>query len=178
MTSRRLALLLVLGCALTACEAPDPAAPALEAPLLTARTGPSLLVCPTEQTRTRAALLPPLGGIVAVRGHSVQVPAGALLGPTLIRITEPASRFVEISVRANRLEHFIFELPVLVTISYARCPRWSVRRRLEVWHIDPETHELLEPMGGFDNRITRSISFFTDHFSGYAIADSPRRGPN
>jgi hypothetical protein len=179
MISRRFALPLLLGCSLAACEASDPVAPALEAPTLTASSGPSLLICRSNRTRSTSGIVSPLGGTVALRGHSVQVPAGGLLTPTRIRITEPASRYMEISLRANRAEHFDFELPVLVTVSYARCRRSvTAGRELEVWHIDPRTNELLERMGGFDNPLTRSISFFTDHFSGYAIAESPRRGPN
>ena len=52
-----------------------------------------------------------------------------------------------------------------------------MRRTLTAWYIDPTTHELLEPMCGIDNPLTRAISFWTDHFSGYAIAES-RAGSN
>jgi hypothetical protein len=176
MSSRRIAFLLALACLLTACEARDPAAPALEVPsALTASSGPSLLICPTNDTSSRAGTISPLGGLVSLDGHKVKVPLGGLLFPTTIEITEPASQYVEIALTANGLPHFDFELPVLVTVSYARCNRSNIDdHELEVWYIDSETHELLEPMGGIDNKLTRSISFFTNHFSGYAIADGPR----
>ena len=175
MTSRRLALLLVLGCTLAACETPGPADPALEAPALTAISGPSLSICPTNQTSSASATVLPLGGTVSLGGHSVEVPGGGLLAPTEITITEPASQYVEISLTANGQQHFDFELPVVVTVSYARCSRSDLLwRALDVWYIDSQTHEPLAPMGGIDDKLLRTITFFTDHFSGYAIAEGPR----
>jgi hypothetical protein len=172
MTSRR-RFVLLLTCALGACEAPNPAAPALEAPFLMASSGPSLLICPSNDTESGGGLVSALGGTVSLAGHSVQVPLGGLLSDTEIQITEPASQYLEVALGANGLEHFEFELPVLVTISYARCSRSNLDLRpLEVWYIDPATHELIEPMGGIDDKLTRSVSFWTDHFSGYAIAES------
>ena len=172
MTSRR-RFALLLTCSLVACEARDPAALSLEPPILTASSGPSLLICPSNQTTSGGGTLTDLGGTVTVNGHSVLVPEGALDEPTSIQITEPASQYVEIGLQANGLEHFDFELPVLVTVSYARCSRSNLfGRELEVWYIDQTTHELLEPMGGIDDKLTRTVSFWTDHFSGYAIAES------
>ena len=175
MISRsRLALLLIL--TLVACEARDPVEPVVGSGLLTANSGPSLLICPTNETDSGGGTVSPLGGLVSLNGHSVQVPLGGLLSPTDIQITEPASQYLEIALRANGAEHFDFELPVLVTISYGRCSRSNLElRELEVWYIDQETHELIEPMGGIDDKLTRTISFWTDHFSGYAIAESRPR---
>jgi hypothetical protein len=39
-----------------------------------------------------------------------------------------------------------------------------------VWHIDPLTKTFLEDMGGVDDKVARTVTFSTDHFSGYAIA--------
>jgi hypothetical protein len=175
ISRRRFALLLT--CVLGACEAPDPAAPALEPPSLLASSGPSLLICPSNDTESGSGLVSGLGGTVSLGGHSVQVPLGGLLSTTEIQITEPASQYVEVGLGANGLEHFQFELPVRVTISYARCSRSNLDLRpLEVWYIDPTTHELIEPMGGIDDKLNRTVTFWTDHFSGYAIAEArPRR---
>ena len=173
MTSRRFAPLVscVLGLVLTACEPTD----RLSAPSatgLTASSGPRLIQCPTNETSTAAGLVTSLGGLVALDGHSVQVPGGALLAPTTLTITEPASNNVVLRIQANGAQHFQFETPVLVTISYARCTRNSIDRgALQVWYIDEETGELLENMGGFDDKLLRTVSFWTSHLSGYAIAE-------
>jgi hypothetical protein len=173
--TRRIALALALCCTLAACEIQDPAAPAIEAPALTAISGPSLLICPTNQTGSASGTILPVGGSVTLGGNRVEVPLGGLLAPTEIEIAQPASQYVEIALTANGQPHFDFELPVAVTISYARCARTDILgRQLEAWHIDPETHELLEPMGGIDDPLTRAVTFLTDHFSGYAIAEGPR----
>jgi hypothetical protein len=109
---------------------------------------------------------------VSLGGHSIQIPGGALLDPTPITLTEPASRYVEIGVQAGDAEHFLFELPVVVTISYDRCSRSNIDRTpLQVWYIDPITHELLENMGGVDDKLARTVTFLTSHLSGYAIAE-------
>ena len=109
---------------------------------------------------------------MSLGGHSVLVPGGALLGPTSLTITEPASNIVVLRIQANDAQHFQFEAPVLVTISYARCHRRSLDQgALEVWYIDEATGELLENMGGVDNPLLRTVSFWTNHLSGYAIAE-------
>src|SRR5688572_20007762 len=123
MTSRRLVLLLTLACSLAACEAQDPAAPGLDAPTLTAISGPTLLICPTNETTSTSGTILPAGGTVSLGGNSVEVPLGGLLAPTEIAITQPAGQYVEIGLTANGQEHFDFELPVAVTVSYARCNR-------------------------------------------------------
>jgi hypothetical protein len=175
MTSRRCSLLLAcaLGFATAACEPTGPiSAPPAAAPNLTASSGPRLIQCPSNETSSAFGIVTPLGGSVSLNGHSILIPDGGLLEPTGITLTEPASQFMEIGIQAGDAEHFVFELPVLVTISYARCGRSNIDRTpLEVWYIDPVTHELLENMGGVDNKLLKTVSFWTTHLSGYAIAE-------
>lgn len=133
---------------------------------------PTLVQCPVNQTSTTSALVGPLGGIVDLGGTKVEIPAGALLSPVTVTVTEPASQYMEITVSVEGSEHFVFELPVTVTLSYARCSRSNINLvPLTAWYIDSETHELLEPMIGVDNKLTRTITFATPHFSGYAVAN-------
>jgi hypothetical protein len=132
----------------------------------------NLVECPSSTTFETEESVLPLGGIVSLRGHSVSVPLGALLTTTTIGITEPASRYMMIDLSANGLDHFQFQAPLTVTLSYARCTRGNIDKGpLSVWLIDPATGELLAHMGGVDNKLTRTITFLTDHFSGYAIAN-------
>ena len=53
-----------------------------------------------------------------------------------------------------------------------RCSRTNIPRGpLSVWLVDPATGEMFENMGGVDDKLTRTVTFVTDHFSGYAIAN-------
>ena len=131
-----------------------------------------LVVCPTNETLTTQALMNPLRlGTVSLAGTVVAVPVGALQLPTLIRLTIPASQFMEIEVTANDLTSFLFQDEIGIRIDYSRCTdpdlAWA---RLSVWEIDPVTKALIEFKGGVDDKANRTISFKTNHLSGYAIA--------
>jgi hypothetical protein len=43
-------------------------------------------------------------------------------------------------------------------------------KTLTVWHINPQTKQLLTNMNGVNDAALRRITFTTDHLSGYAIA--------
>ena len=135
-------------------------------------SGPKLVQCRTDESTTAVGSITQLGGTVSIGGTSVVFPLGAVLTPTTVELTIPASDYVEIRLKANGAEHFYgFLKPIIVTIDYSRCLRTDVLfKPLTVWYIDADSKALLRPMGGIDNKITRSITFSTDHFSGYAIA--------
>jgi hypothetical protein len=134
---------------------------------------PHLLRCdpaPAEQTVT--GVVDALGGTLAIGGTRLVIPANAVLGPTTFRMTIPASPLVEISVKAGEAEHFVFELPVLVSIDYGRCAdQLSPLQPVSVWHIDEDSKSLLEQMTSVDLRFFHTVTFFTGHLSGYAVAD-------
>ena len=135
--------------------------------------GPSLIQCPTSETlRSLPTLVLPLvESVVSVGGTSITIPAGAVLTPTLITVTVPASKYMEFSVRANDLAHFIFQQPVEVTIDYSRCTRSDIDRApVEAWYINAITKQMLENMDGVDDKATRRITFRTGHLSNYAVA--------
>jgi hypothetical protein len=132
---------------------------------------PTLLQCPATQTSTTSALVTALGGTVSLGGTSIQLPAGALVAATTIKLTLPASQNMEIEVRANDLTSFLFQQSVSITIDYSRCPAAEASKApLSVWHIDTQTKALLENMGGVDNKTSHTITFTTGHLSGYAVA--------
>ena len=133
---------------------------------------PSLVECPTNETSTTSAVVGLLGGSVQLGATRITIPSGALTAATLIQVTVPASRFMEIDVTAVGFTSFLFQKPVSVTIDYSRCARSDLdQQTLHVWHIDPVTKQMLEDMGGVDDKSTRRITFTTGHLSGYAVAN-------
>ena len=130
-----------------------------------------LIECPTTQASSNSGLIGILGGTIAAAGTSISVPASAVLLGTVIRVTVPASTYMEIDVTANDLLSFLFQRPVTITIDYSRCPASvTTGKTLTVWHINTQTKVLIENMNGVNDPIQRKISFTTDHLSGYAIA--------
>jgi hypothetical protein len=130
-----------------------------------------LIECPTTQPSTNSSLIGVLGGTVAAAGSSITLPAGSVLLGTLIRVTVPASTYMEIDVTANDLLTFVFLKPVTITIDYSRCPTSvTAGKTLTVWHINTQTKVLIENMNGVNDPVQRKISFTTGHLSGYAIA--------
>ena len=129
----------------------------------------TLAVCPSDQTQSTSSVLDVLGGTVSLDGSSVLLPAGALLSSTNIALTIPASQYMEIGVTANG-GHFRFQQPIAITIDYSRCSADVQQKTLTVWNIDPNTKQLLQNMGGIDNKLTHQITFTTIHLSGYALA--------
>lgn len=129
----------------------------------------TLAVCPSDQTQSASGLLGFGGGTVSLGGTSVFLPLGAVLSPTDIELTIPASQLMEIAVTANG-GSLRFLRPIVVTMDYSRCSAEVQRKQLSVWHIDETTKEPLENMGGVDNKLTHQITFTTIHLSGYALA--------
>ena len=135
-------------------------------------SGPVLVECPVDQTVSASKLITPLGGTISAGGATISIPVGAVLLPTTIQVTVPASQYMEVDITANGASHFTFQTPVTVSVSYARCTRSDIDKApLSVWYIDSQTKALLQNMGGTDDKAARSITFVTDHLSGYAVAN-------
>ena len=133
---------------------------------------PKPLVCPTSESAATTADVGPLGGLVSAGGTSVSIPAGALLETVTLTVTVPASNYVEIDVSVAGAESFIFELPVVVTVSYDRCTRTNIDfSPISAWHFDQGTGELLQQMPSVDNKLLRTVTFTTGHLSGYILAN-------
>jgi hypothetical protein len=133
----------------------------------------NLIECPGSQSTTASGIVTPLlGGVVSVGGVVVTVPAGAVLAPTTIEVTVPASKYLEVDVSVPGFEHFQFEAPIAISMSYARCNRADILRApLSAWYIDSSTKEPLQQMISVDNKLLRRVTFTTIHFSGYALAN-------
>ena len=109
--------------------------------------------------------------LCSLNGHTIIVPQQALDRVAFITLRQPSTPFVEVEVRVNGRDHFEFQGPVTVVLDYSRCPDWRIGPEpLTVWQIDPDTKAFIADMGGVDDRAARKISFTTDHFSGYAVA--------
>jgi hypothetical protein len=161
------AAVLAVAAALAGCSESTPQA--VTAPQFS--TAVALVECPESQARSTRGVLGPAGGAVTLDGHSLVLPAGAVAELTEFTITVPASRFVEVRVKADGQDGFEFLEPVTITVSYERCARASWGSRpLQVYKIDPDTRELLRAMGGVDDRLTRRVTALSDSLSGYAIA--------
>ena len=133
---------------------------------------PKLLYCPSTETQSTSGLIDVAGGTLSLGGTSVQIPLGALLGPTTVELSIPAGQYMEVDLTVNGGQHTTFPQPVVVTVDYSRCNRWqTLLRLLTVWNIDPDTKALLEKMPSVDSQLTHTIIFSTIHFSGYAVAD-------
>jgi hypothetical protein len=164
------AALLLIALFATGCTEQAPLEPAA-APQLSTET-PTLIECPTSVAQSASAVIGILGGTVSVDGSRITLPPGAVLEPTTITLTVPASNYMEIDITANDEEHFEFLFPAKVTISYARCTNPDLDHvPLTAWYIDGLLHTLLQHMGGFDNKLLRTVTFKTDHLSGYSIAE-------
>lgn len=134
--------------------------------------GNDLIECPSGETATASATIGVAGGVVKAGGVSIAIPANALLGDAEVTVMVPASRFVEVDISVAGSEHFEFRLPVVVTMSYARCSRSNINLApLSAWYIDSDTKALLEKMPSIDNKLLRTVTFTTLHLSGYAIAN-------
>ncbi len=162
-----------LAAALTACSEPT-TAPTFDEPapsLSGTQTASGLLECRRTLFDVTWGLVGPLGGLISLDGHSISVPPLALDRVVLVALRTPSTRFVEVEARVNGRDHFEFGQPVTVTLDYSRCQPWQIGPEpLTVWQIDPDTKEFIRDMGGVDDRANRRISFTTDHFSGYAVA--------
>lgn len=159
--------------ALAACsDAVAPTAAAPDAPRL-ASSGPYLIECPTDVSSSASAVVGPTGGVVEHNGHKMVIPLGAVSGLHEFRIGEPVSNYMEVSLTVDGQEHFQFEKPVSITISYERCTRSNIEKEsLQIFYIDESTKEILQDLGGTDDKTAKTVTTSTDHLSAYAIGGS------
>jgi hypothetical protein len=135
--------------------------------------GAALLACPAREGRSTTAVIGPLGGVLELDGHSMLVPGGAVLDPTSFKMVVPASPHLEIQVTAEGHSGFVFERPVTLSISYARCPREDLQMKsLRIFYIDAQTKEILADHGGDDNKLLRRVTALSGHLSGYSVGSN------
>jgi hypothetical protein len=156
---------------LAACGESAPTAPAPVALLDRSPTnGERLAYCPTDHSSSATALIGPDGGSVAVAGHRIDIPAGAVARPTRVTLRVPAGHALQVEITAGAAPHYTFLAPARVTISYDRCPRQhGLLRTADAWYLDPETGRPVEEMHATVDRRHRTVSFITTHLSTYIV---------
>lgn len=165
------ALLFVVSLAAIGCDRAENTLLEPDAPALAA-SGAALIECPISETRSVTKELGLLGGTIELDGHSMTLPYGAVLLPTTFTLTVPASNYVEIEIHAAGEEMFDFAKAATIAISYQRCTRSNIdQSALTAWYIDSETKALLVHMGGTDDKLAQTVTFDSDHLSGFAIAN-------
>lgn len=161
---------------LTACaETGDPVSfgdsVSLQVVEASASSGPTLVECPANEEESVTGTISTIGGAIHLRNHALTLPALAVSAPTDFRLATPVSNYMELEVKAGGQDSFTFNRTGTITIDYSRCTRSNVDKApLSVWKIDPETKELIEYMGGVDDKEARTVTFQTDHLSTYSIA--------
>lgn len=134
-------------------------------------SGPTLVECPTNAEESVTGTIKANGGTLSLRKHELALPPLAVSSPRSFRVATPVSNYMELEVKAGGLDSFSFTRAGTITIDYSRCTRSNVDKApLSVWQIDPETKELVEYMGGVDDKEARTVTFQTDHLSTFSIA--------
>lgn len=133
---------------------------------------PTLLVCPTTDAASARAVIGPAGGTIGARGTTLTIPPGGVLDSTLFEVVVPVSQYMETDIHAVGVDHYVFQKPATITINYARCPSSALPASgaLEGVYVDTATYEILQQMGGVNDKTGHKVSFTTPHLSGYIVA--------
>lgn len=132
----------------------------------------SPLPCPTTDTFTATKTIGLWGGTVSAGGSSITLPFGAVLSPTTITLTVPASEYMEVDIQANGQEHYTFLLPVTIVMGYQQCtdPAFD-EGPLVAWYWDSLLEILLQPFPSVDDKTARTVTFESNHLSVFVIAN-------
>lgn len=169
---RRVRSATVVAFCVTACDGAGTVSPLVEVPRF-ASSGPSLVECPTETEESVVGTIRANGGTIQLENHRLTLPLLAVTLPTEFRLAAPAGDYMELSVKANGLESFLFDRLVTITIDYSRCTRTDIdQASLTVWKIDPVTKDLLQQMEVVaEDKAARTITFQTLTLSSWSIAE-------
>ena len=162
---------IVVVAALAGAGCSEPSSPSASAPRLSTTATTSLVPCETQDAVSTRSTIDAAGGTIILGGATINIPPGALLGPTELSVTIPATNARRVDIAATGFEHFIFEQPITVSLDYMRCSPGRIEAApLAVWYVD-DAGTLLERMPTLDDRSHKRVTFLTGHLSGYAIAN-------
>lgn len=129
--------------------------------------------------QTLALLLDSDGGLLSILSHSLFVPQDAVSEPTLFSMTVIQSGYVEVELTAtpksllSRLffwrapEPVKFDVPVDLSLSYARATNVTDPSRLKILRVNPDgRHEI---MPSTVDPETKTVTAKLDHFSRYCL---------
>lgn len=164
---RGLPVLFAAACAGTQGAAAPPQTVRTDVAIRTAGV-PAPLECGDGSGQTAVAAIGDAGGTVAVRGHSLAVPANAVGAATPFTITEDAGPHVRVEVGPHGTR---FARDATLTLSYARCPgNPGADRKLTILEVRPGSVEVMRELPSVVDSLARTVSTpALDHLSGYLI---------
>ena len=163
--------LISCGLLLSTCSVEDLSLPPAASTQVQLTRSATLATCPRNLTTSAEATIGPDGGVLALEGSRILIPAGAVREPTRFNLTIPSGRHMRVDITARGSDHFVFARPVALTISYARCRRPpGMGRSARVWYIHGTSHELLADLGGRDDPLASTVEITIGHLSTYAVA--------
>lgn len=128
---------------------------------------------------TIALLLGSDGGILTLLGHILNVPAGAVSEPTIFSMTVIQNGYVEVELTATpksllstlffwrKVEEVQFDVPVGLSLSYARATNVTDPSRLKIMRVNPDgRHEILPSVV---DTVNKTVTAELDHFSRYCM---------
>lgn len=128
---------------------------------------------------TLALLIGSDGGLLSLLGHAISVPQGAVLEPTIFSMTVIQQGHVEVELTATpksllsklffwrSVEEVQFQVPVDLTLSYARATNVTDPSRLKILRINPDGRH--EVMPSTVDPVTKTVTAELDHFSRYCM---------
>lgn len=133
---------------------------------------PQLLVCSTSDSdRTAETTIGPSGGSLAIGATRIDIPAGAVTTSTKFEMDVPPTDTMRVEIHAAGYGSFTFQQPATITIDYGRCasavPPGAL---LEGVYVNSSTGQVLQRMGATVDTLAHTVSFWTGHLSGYAVA--------
>lgn len=155
----------ILSPILSACNGSTPTA--VSAPVLTnhhpslAVSKPRTVACPIRATETVSGTIGAAGGALELAGgHRLEVPAGALAGPTLFTLTAPAGRMLVVVVTVQGTEPSRVSAAAALTISYQRCQRQKLAPvSASLSPTDAKRHGAPEVLPAETDRVGETIRF-------------------
>jgi hypothetical protein len=171
MTFPRRFLAVPVALLLASCTGDAPGGPlAPGTPGRSTSAAPVLIDCPATVDSTSTKILGPSGGTLRVGRHRLDAPVGAVTSTLGFRAEVRSSPYFEVDFSAYGWSSYVFNRPVQITLDYSRCPAESIEgKTLHVLYIDPVTKTILQDLGGYDDRSSRTITTSTNHLSDYAI---------
>lgn len=109
-----------------------------------------------------------LGGMVGVRGHSLDVPADAVGNPERFTIMERRSAHIAVDVGPHGAS--FNSKRATLTLSYARCGGFPAGfTTLQIAEVPPGGTGILRTMPSTVDSTNQTVSTTTEHLSGYLI---------
>ncbi|HET8655716.1 MAG TPA: hypothetical protein VFL93_09405 [Longimicrobiaceae bacterium] len=134
--------------------------------------------CGPNAAASADIVLPPTGGTITAGDATLEVPPGAVTGPTRFHLVVPAGRQFLVrasAMTANGSAVDEFNAPLTLTLHYGQhgCPRHpttgSPKEYYSIWEVGTDGKPA-KPLGGADITGKAEIQGLVGHFSGFILA--------